>query len=192
MRTKAELGRLAQAVREETGCGRLDPFDPWAWSTENGVPFLSLDDLDITPAARRRFTVERPGAWSAALTRAGMQHLVIYNSSHSAERTRSNLAHEVAHFAAEHALTDAWMDSSGPSGRCGATSKPEEEEATELAGALLVPAEVAKAHAIEGRPVESLAAKYRVSVEMAKWRMRMSGGPTIARRSASRRRPRPG
>ena len=70
------------------------------------------------------------------------------------------------------------------------TSKPEEEEATEPSGALLVPAEVAKAHATEGRPVESLTAKYGVSVEMAKWRM--SGGPTIARRSASRRRPRPG
>ncbi|WP_375430977.1 ImmA/IrrE family metallo-endopeptidase [uncultured Friedmanniella sp.] len=184
MRTKAELGRLAQAVREETGCGRFEPFDPWAWSKDNGVPFLSLDDLDISAEARDHFTVDRPGAWSAALTRAGMQHLVIYNPSHSAERTRSNLAHEVAHFAAEHALSDAWMDDSG---RCGATSKSDEKEATELAGALLVPAEVAKAHAIRGKTAESLAETYGVSAEMANWRMQMSGGPTIAKRSVSRR-----
>lgn len=184
MRTKAELGRLAQVVREETGCGRLEPFDPWAWSADNGVPFLSLNDLDISAEARRHFTVDRPGAWSAALTRAGMQHLVIYNPSHSAERTRSNLAHEVAHFAAEHELSDAWMDDSG---QCGATSKPDEEEATELASALLVPAEVAKAHAIRGDSAEALAARYGVSAKMANWRMQMSGGPTIAKRSASRR-----
>lgn len=189
MRTKAELGRLAQAVREETGCGRFEPFDPWAWSKDNGVPFLSLADLDISAEARCHFTVNRPEAWSAALTRAGMQHLVIYNPSHTAERTRSNLAHEVAHFAAEHELSDAWIDDSG---RCGATSQSQEKEATELAGALLVPAEVARAHAIPGNTAESLAARYGVSAEMANWRMQMSGGPTIAKRSANRRNPRSG
>lgn len=180
MQTKAALGRLAKAVRAETGCGPHEPFDPWKWSTDNGIPFLSLDEIGADPAARHHFVIERPGVWSALLTRYGMQHVVLYNSAHARERIRSNLAHEVAHFAAEHELSDAWMDDDG---HCGAASTDQENEAAELAGALLVPADIARAHAIAGRSIESLAAKYDVSLQMARWRIGVSGGPTIAQRS---------
>lgn len=179
MQTKAALGRLAAAVRSETGCDPHSPFDPWAWSTDNGIPFLSLDDIDISAAALNHFTVDRPHMWSALLTRYGMQHVVLYNPAHSPERIRSNLAHEVAHFAAEHELTDAWLDEKG---RCSA-STDYEKEAAELAGALLIPAGIARAHAIGGGTAEALAIKYQVSVQMASWRMQLSGGPTIAKRS---------
>ena len=179
MQTKAALGRLASAVRTETGCAPHEPFDPWAWSTENGIPFLSLDDIDVGSAARNHFVVDRPHVWSALLTRYDMQHVVLYNPAHSPERIRSNLAHEVAHFAAEHELTEAWLDEAG---RCSA-SRDHEREAAELAGALLVPAHIARAHAIGGGSEEALAAKYQVSVPMARWRMGESGGPTIAKRA---------
>lgn len=180
---KAALGRLAAAVRVETGCPEHEPFDPWKWSQDNGIPFLSLNDINITTAARDHFTIERPSAWSALLTRYGMQHVVIYNPAHSPERVRSNLAHEVAHFAAEHKLTDAWMDDNG---HCGGTSTSEEDEAAELAGALLVPADAARAHAINGGRPEELGAKYGVSIPMARWRMGVSGGAVIAQRARSR------
>ena len=180
MQTKAALGCLAKAVRAETGCELHKPFDPWAWSIENGIPFLSLDEIGVGDAARRHFTVDRPDAWSALLTRYEMQHVVIYNSAHSPERIRSNLAHEVAHFAAEHELTDAWMDDNG---RCSGSSSDHEREAAELAGALLVPADVARAHAIKGGDVDTLAKQYEVSLQMARWRMQVSGGPRIAERA---------
>ena len=173
MQTKAALGRLATAVRAETGCGPDDPFDPWAWSTDNGIPFLSLREIDVDAVVRNHFTVDRPQVWSALLTRYDMQHVVLYNSAHSAERIRSNLAHEVAHFAAEHELSEAWLDEDG---RCSA-SRDHEQEAAELAGALLVPARSARMHAIGGGSAESLAVKYEVSVPMARWRIQVSGGP---------------
>lgn len=185
MQTKAALGRLAKMVRTETGCDPHEPFDPWAWSNDNGIPFLSLDEINADPAARHHFVVERPGVWSALLTRYGMQHVVLYNPSHSPERVRSDLVHEVAHLAAEHELSDAWIDDNGG---CGATSANDEQEAAELAGALLVPADVARAHAIAGRSIESLADKYDVSIPMARWRLQLSGGPTIAKRVQSRTR----
>ncbi|KAA0921650.1 ImmA/IrrE family metallo-endopeptidase [Rhodococcus sp. ANT_H53B] len=100
------------------------------------------------------------------------------------ERTRSNLAHEVAHFAAEHELSDAWLDESG---QCGASTKDNEKEANELGGALLVPAAAAKAHAISGGSSDELAEKYCVSVPMAEWRMRVSGGLIIAQRARAKR-----
>lgn len=182
---KAALGRLAKAVRVETGCPDHGPFDPWMWSRENGIPFLSLDDLALAAVARRHFTVDRPGVWSALLTRYDMQHVVIYNPAHSPERIRSNLAHEVAHFAAEHELSEAWMNEDG---RCGGATSGDEDEAAELAGALLVPAHVARAHAIADGTVEALAATYCVSVPMARWRMGASGGTVIARRSRNKSR----
>lgn len=185
MQTKAALGRLAKAVRAETNCDLHEPFDPWAWSTDNGIPFLSLDEIGADPAARHRFVVERPAVWSALLTRYGMQHVVLYNPAHSPERIRSNLAHEVAHFAAEHELSNAWMDDNG---HCGAASTDDERDAAELAGALLVPVDIARAHAIAGRSIESLAAKYDVSIPMARWRLQASGGPTIAKRAQGRTR----
>jgi hypothetical protein len=181
--TKAALGRLAAAVRAETGCGPGDPFDPWAWSEENGIPFLSLDELPVNAAAKRHFTVTRPGVWSAALARMGMQFVVIYNSAHSPERTRSNLAHEVAHFAAEHELSAAWMDAKGS---CGSSSKTDEKDAAELAAALLIPPDAARSHAFSGGSPSILAARYQVSERMASWRMEVSGGRKIAQRFRAR------
>jgi hypothetical protein len=187
MQTKAALGRLAKSVRAETGCLEHEPFDPWAWSDANGIPFWSLDELDVTADAYRHFVHEHPHKWSALLARYGMQHVVLYNPAHTPERILSNLAHEVAHIEAEHELTQAWMDEDG---NCSGSTKDQEKEAAELAGALLVPAEIAKAHAIRGGSVEALASKYEVSVQMANWRMQLSGGPTIARRTRKRTQPR--
>lgn len=180
MPSKAALGRLAKAVRAETGCEPSDPFDPWAWSETNGIPFLSLEDIAVSAAARDRFLVERPEVWSALLTRYDMQYVVFYNSAHSPARIRSDLAHEVAQFAAEHELSTAWMDDEG---RCGAASADDEREAAELGGALLVPSTIARAHAIAGGSAESLADQYGVSVPMARWRIGVSGGLTIAKRA---------
>jgi hypothetical protein len=67
-------------------------------------------------------------------------------------------------------------------GKCSGSSHDQEQEAAELAGALLVPAHVARAHAIRGGTADALALKYKVSWPTANWRMQLSGGPTIAAR----------
>lgn len=182
--TKAALGRLAAEVRQELGLSDAVPFDPHSWSREYGVPFVSLNDVAAAPAAIEHFTLNRPELWSAALVKNGFGHMVVYNSAHSTARVRSNLAHEVAHLVAEHELSSSWMDGDG----CAGGGKVQEEEAAELAGALLVPPPVAKAYAIRGWAASSLANRYEVSVEMAIWRMRVSGGAKIAERARLRRR----
>jgi len=181
--SKAALGRLAADLRAELGLSDSDPFDPFAWAKEWGVPFLSIAEVAASEEAVRRFGSERPDLWSAALIQDGRGHIVVYNAAHSPVRVRSNLAHEVAHVVVEHQMTSAWMtESSG----CAGTSRADENEAAEFAGALLIPAERAKLHAIRGRDAASLALTYQVSIEMAQWRMRLSGGETIARRSQSK------
>ena len=180
--TKAALSRLATEVRRELDLSDSVPFDPHAWAEEYGIPFVSLQDLSDAAEAVGHFVRDRPERWSAALVKNGTGHLVVYNSAHSDVRVRSDLAHEIAHLVAEHELNAAWMDDA----RCSGASKPQEKEASELAGALLVPMEAAKAHAIKRRGASSLALQYGVSVEMASWRMRVSGGEIIAQRVARR------
>jgi hypothetical protein len=182
--TKAALGRLAAEVRAELELDDDIAFDPWAWAKLWGVPFLALDEVENAPAAVRHFTEAATASWSAALIQDGFGQLVIFNSAHSPARIRSNLAHEVAHIVAEHELNAAWM---GEENGCGGARPKDEKEAAELAGALLIPAAAAKAHAIYDRSAGALAARYGVSEPMARWRMRESGGTVIRQRIFSKR-----
>ncbi len=177
---KAALGRLAKEVRKDYDLSEDVPFDPFHWSDENGIPFISLRDFTADEAAMRRFLEEKPHVWSAALLRDGRRSLVIYNPERSGERIRSDLTHEVAHFEAEHDPSPAWT---GADSGCGGTSKAQEKEAEELAGALLVPQEKAKIAVIKGIAPLVVANRYQVSIEMATWRMKMSGGYAILERS---------
>jgi hypothetical protein len=183
---KEHLRRLAAEVRAELGLRPEQAFDPHLWSHEWGVPMLSLADVTEDPEALHRLTVEAPELWSAALISVGTGHAVIYNHAHAPARVLSDLTHEIAHLVAEHRIDSAWMQPGGK--KCGA-SPEHEKEAAELGGALLIPAEEARVHAIAGRSEWALAERYRVSVEMATWRMRASGGTVIRRRMLDKRRP---
>lgn len=183
--SNAALGRLATEIRTELGLSDGAVFDPWAWSDLWGVPFLALDTIKNADAAVAHFTSTATASWSAALVQNGDGQLVIFNSAHSDVRIRSNLAHEVAHIVAEHELDAAWM---GEDNGCGGARPADEKEAAELAGALLIPAEVAKMHAIYNRPASTLARQYGVSDQMAQWRMFRSGGTVIRQRSLQKRR----
>ena len=183
-RSNAELGRLALEVRGDFGLLDTQPFDPFAWSRECGIPFISLRDFTADEAAMHHFLHERSHVWSAALIKDGRSHLVIYNPQHSTARTRSDLTHEIAHFEADHEPSPSWTDEAGG---CGGTSKVHEQEAVELAASILIPPVKAKEAAIFGRTPQWLAGRYQVSIEMATWRMNTSGGYVIARRAAARR-----
>jgi hypothetical protein len=181
--SKAALRRLAAEVRVELGLKDSDPFDPIGWAKEYGVRFVALQDLSDAGQAVERFLRQRPKLWSAALLRDGTGYIVVYNNAHSPARVRSDLAHEAAHLIAEHELSSGWMTDDS----CSGGGAPQEKEAIELAGALLVPDEAARVHAIRGGSPLALADVYRVSLEMATWRMRVSGGAIIAERSRKRR-----
>jgi hypothetical protein len=174
------------------GSGRVRPdrrsaFDPFAWSAKNGIDFVSLRDFTADEAAMRRFLEEKPEVWSATLLRDGRRHFVIYNPVRSQERLRSDLTHKVAHFKAEHDPSPAWTSEDS---KCDGGSKGQENETAELAGALLVPRAKARLAAIRDISPERVAARYRVSVDMAIWRMRMSGGYKIRASSQKKWRPR--
>lgn len=181
---KAELARLADEVRLDLGLAPQQRFEPSLWSERWGVEILSIAQATSDPVALRRLTQEAPELWSAAVVKDGSGHFIIYNHAHSAPRILSDLAHEIAHLVAEHRLDVAWMEPGGK--KCGA-SPAHEKEAAELGGALLVPPSEARAHAMYDRQPETLAERYGVSLEMATWRMAMSGGAKIRQRWIAKR-----
>lgn len=72
-------------------------------------------------------------------------------------------------------------------GRCGGAPKAIEEQVAELVAAILVPMAAARQAAITGRAPASLAGQCRVSLEMARRRMQISGGYKIAERARAER-----
>lgn len=183
--SKAALHRLAQEVRRELNLDDYEPFDMRLWAEEYGVPIVSAAEVGASAAAMNHITSKAPHVWSAALIQDGMGHVIVYNPAHTRVRVRSNLAHEVGHIVAEHALEPTWLDQDGG---CTATNKAQELEAAELAGALLIPQPMAQRAAMRQERAEVIADRYQVSIEMASWRMRMSGGAHIAARRKARQR----
>ena len=184
MTSKAALHRLAAEVRTEIGLVATQPFDPGAWSEEYGVPIVKLSVLQTSGDAVGHFLSTGSARWSAALLPNGTGQVVVYNDSHEAPRIRSDLAHEAAHVVAEHVVTLAWTT---PDGRCCGWGKTQENEAAEIAGALLIPPQIAQRSAMRGVPTVDLAHQYGVSVQMAQWRMSVSGGALIADRARRKR-----
>lgn len=185
MASKAELRRIAAEVRQDLGLGDHEQFNPLKWAQHWGVPFVSITEIGASSEAVDLFTDKKPDLWSAALIKRGSRHVVFYNPAHAPVRILSDLAHEVAHLVAEHPLDATWMESDGK--RCGA-GRILETEAAELAGALLVPTEVAKVYGIRGWDAGALALKFGVSVDMAKWRIGQAGGTVIRQRTLAKNR----
>jgi IrrE N-terminal-like domain len=179
---KAEAERLAERTRTQMG---LEPFG-----------HLDIRDLaghldvEIIPADRlvdraRLEELERiqPGAFSAATFHLPDGRTVaVCNPCREPPRTNSDIAHELAHLLLDHDVRDIQQ----LAGQTFFTCNPEqEEEANWLAGCLLLPRALLLREARTGTSPEALAAKYNVSISMARFRLNTSGVLLQARRGST-------
>lgn len=187
--TKKKLAELAIEVRTELGLRPDQRLDPYLLAEEYGIPVYRLDELrelGCSPEAIDYFTRLRPGCWSAALVSCGTGLFIVENTSHSPCRRRSNLAHEMAHVLLEHQFQRILFTDGG----CryhDAASKKIEQDATDLAGELLIPTQAAKRAALARLTDEEVAEHFDVSIELARWRMNTTGARIIAKRAANKR-----
>ena len=95
------------------------------------------------------------------------------------------MGHELAHVVGEHKFGTSLVNERG----CRMANQAQEDEATEIAGELLVPFDAAKMLARRKATNEEVAMQFGVSVDLARWRMDATGARLIARRrvAASRR-----
>jgi len=187
--TKAKLADLAIEVRAELGLRPDQRLDPYLLAAEYGIPVYRLDELSQHGCSQKAidyFTKLRPGCWSAALVSCGTGMFIVENTAHGPCRRRSNLAHEMAHVLLEHDFQHILFTDDGCRHH-DAASKKIEQDATNLAGELLIPTQAARRAALARLTDEQVAEQFDVSIEFARWRMNTSGARIIAKRAADKR-----
>lgn len=129
----------------------------------------------------------QPGAFSAATFHLPDGRTVaVYNPCSDTGRTNSDIGHEIAHILLDHDVREIQQIA----GHTFITCNPEqEEEATWLAGCLLLPRPLLLREAYNGTSAEAIAAKYQVSPHMARFRLNTSGVLLQARRAHTNRNP---
>ncbi|MDD7814486.1 ImmA/IrrE family metallo-endopeptidase [Mycobacterium sp. CSUR Q5927] len=175
---KAEANSTADEVRGELGLHYLDALDPWALAEHLEIPVRDLSDLTYAEGGAQYFTEVEPSAFSAITVFLGARRLIVHNDAHAPGRINSNLTHELAHGLLLHPPTPA-LDDRG----CRHWNQDIEDEASWLAGALLVPERAALSVARGRRIVEEAAEDFGVSAQMMRWRLNATGAYKRAQRT---------
>lgn len=176
--TQAKMTQLAEEERANLGLTIFQPLDPRLLAKEYEVPIYCLDDLAAeAPEAVAHFSTGAAHRWSAALIPVGPSRIIIENNTHALVRRRSSIGHELGHHLLEHPFETLILSDD----KCRRFDPKRENEATFLAGQLLIPEPAAKRAAFDGWSNDRVADQFEVSTQFAQ--MRMKGVRVLAQRA---------
>ncbi|WP_298337175.1 ImmA/IrrE family metallo-endopeptidase [Ferrimicrobium sp.] len=180
---KTWASSVALGARNELGIGQFDALDPWLLADHLDIPVIGLSSLvGDAPAVEHLLTVE-PEAFSAVTVFDGTRRIVVHNDSHAEVRQNSNICHELSHGLLNHPPTPA-LDDRG----CRVWSQRIEDEATWLAGCLLVSEPATLAVARGTLSIAEAAVRLGVSRQMMQFRLNATGAiKRVSRAGAGRR-----
>jgi hypothetical protein len=165
---KSEAERKSLAERQALGLSGSDRLDPHALAARHGVVVWALERLRPTiPDDVDHLLVVDGSCFSAATVIRDGRAMIVFNESHAPGRCANSITHEVSHLILEHppvSAFDAFGNRNFP--------KALEEEATWLAGCLLVPGEglVTVLRSV-GHDHTRAADHFGVSVQLLRWRV---------------------
>ena len=169
---KSEAERIAQRVRTALGKGSDESVFPEELAQLLGVEVRAGDEL----IPRKRFQDLgrlQPNAFSACTFRPSPDRtVVVFNPLSSPVRQTSDLAHELAHIVLGHELSRVERLGDVTFLTC---DPVQEEEAAWLGGCLLLPRALLLAETRKEASVDVIAEKCRVSEEMARYRLNVTG-----------------
>ncbi len=144
----------------------VDWLDIKIW-TPHEVPGLERKSTEI-------LLKKDSDAWSAVTLTVNGKNLIILNSSHSKARQASDLTHELAHILIGH---EAHRVDISPDGllMLSTYNRDQEDEASWMAGCLLLPREALVVIIKQQFDFETAAKKYGVSHDMLRWRINVTG-----------------
>jgi Zn-dependent peptidase ImmA (M78 family) len=144
------------------------------------VEVIAADRL-VDPARLEELERLQPRAFSAATFHLpDGRTIAVYNPCDDPGRTNSDIGHELAHILLDHDVREIHQLAGHTFLTC---NLEQEEEATWLAGCLLLPRSLLLREAYTGTSAEAIAAKYQVSDHMARFRLNTSGVLLQARRA---------
>jgi Zn-dependent peptidase ImmA (M78 family) len=165
---KAEAERIAQAERQGLGLSVSDRLDPHALATRHGVLVSPLERFRATISDDVEHLLVVDGScFSAATVIRDGRAMIVFNEAHAPGRCANSITHELAHLILDHPPTNAF-DAFGNRN----FPKALEEEATWLAGCLLVPRDglvsvLRRCGDDHGRAADH----FGVSVQLLRWRV---------------------
>ncbi len=167
---KTEANEIVAEVRGELGLSLFEALNAHNLAGWLEIPIVALSDFLVdAPAVHHLLEVE-PDVFSAVTVFAGTQRTIVHNDAHAPSRQASNLTHELSHGLLLHPQTPA-LDDNG----CRHWNQDIEDEASWLAGALLVP-EAATIAIAKGRwTTRGAAEHFGVSTAMIHYRLNTTG-----------------
>lgn len=179
---KTEATALARDVRAELGLSAVDRLDPIRLADHLAIPVVALSTIEEDAPAAVDYFLRIDGSCFSGLTVfAGAHRLIVFNDGHAPTRQVSDITHELAHGLLLHPPLPA-LDHRGFR-----YHDPErEDEASFLAGALLVTEEAAIRTVQQGNGLAEASARLGVSDDMLRWRINITGAQKRVARSARR------
>lgn len=184
---KTEATSIATAVRQDLGVGPLDRLDPFELALSLEIPVVGLSEMRTeAPAVVHLLEVETD-VFSAVTVFAGPRRLIVHNDGHASVRQHSNVSHELSHGLLQHPPTAA-LDDTG----CRQWDADVEDEASWLAGCLLMTEEATFKVARGQWSAAEAASRLQVSQDMVRFRVNKTGAKRRVKRIDEARRSRRG
>lgn len=172
---KSWAERTALAFRRTFELRSSDPLDTLQLSKHLDVKLITPNDVTGLPAncLQQLLVIDKDG-WSAVTLSKSDKHTVIYNPRHSEGRRSSDIMHELSHLIIGHEPSKLILSPDG--GTVLRSHDPkQEDEASWLAGCLLLPRE-ALVHIIRVRmPDPVVCSSYKVSNDLLRYRLNITG-----------------
>jgi hypothetical protein len=173
----------ALGLRDFAGVEADQPLDPFELARFAKLMVIDFDRIEgLSPEARAHLLGKGADEWSGGASAQALPNgwrLVILNPAHGAQRNRATLMEEVAHVFLGHkanrlaAITD---DKKSGSRRMLARdyNASDEEAAYAIGAAALVPYETLRRLVSEGRTANEIARRFRVSTQLAEYRIKVT------------------
>lgn len=178
----------ALGLREFAGVTEDQPLDPFALAAFARLMVIDFDSIEgLSPESRAHLLGEAANEWSGGACSRPLPNgwrLVILNPAHGPQRNRATLMEEVAHvFLGHKANRLAAITYEKESSRASGTpnkmlardyNQADEEAAYAVGAAALVPYGALRRLVMEGRSAHEIARHFRVSRQLAEYRIKVT------------------
>lgn len=172
---KAQSERRSVEVRKSLQLGDTAPLQAFQLADHLGITAWSAADVPgLADEDRRHLLADAMDEWSAFVLTDEGRHLVVYNPSQSPARINSVVMHELSHIMLGHELPSATTTDDGHL-LTGSYDEEQEAEADWLGGTLLLPRPALLWMRSRKLSDEAAADHFGVSLDMLRWRVRMTG-----------------
>jgi uncharacterized protein DUF955 len=178
---KSEARDTANTVRSELGLGPLDRLHPIDLAGHLDIPVLTLSSFLGECPAVAPLVGRAKSSFSAVTVLNGPERVIVVNDTHTSGRQANSIAHELSHGLLMHPATPPF-DARGLRNH----QVELEEEASHLAGCLLISDHMCMQIVRLGISQDQAAAQLGVSAQLVRWRVNQSGAVKRVARAAAR------